>query len=286
MWILTAIFQAIGQALSWIFPISESGHSAIFHDFAGRNTNACSQLTGVIHIGIAIGIIAAFYKLYLHLFKNFFGGWNDLFHKRLNIKKSTPQRNFMYMTILSFVPMIFYVIPAGKYGNVYSVFHRMSYNGNLLGEGICLALTGALLIVTASMLDKKNKPLPKIVQAIVIGIVAFLAVPTAGSSLIAGVFCVAVLLGMSDKYALRYSMVLSTMVLIVMGVIELCTGVTKISVISAVIGLVLSAVITYFAVKVLMYVIKNKALKYFAWYDIALGALCAVIGIFEIVIKH
>ena len=191
----------------------------------------------------------------------------------------------MYMTILSFVPMIFYVIPAGEYGNVYSVFHRMSYNGNLLGEGICLAFTGALLIVTASMLDKKYKSVPQLLQAIIIGIIAFLAVPTAGASLIAGVFCTAVLLGMSDKYALRYSMVLSTMVLIVMGIIELCIGVTKISIISAVIGLVISAVITYLAVKVLIFVIKNKALKYFAWYDIVLGVLCAVIGIFEIVIK-
>lgn len=285
MWILTAIFQAIGQALSRVFPISESGHSAIFHDFAGRYTNACSQLTGVIHIGIALGIVAAFYKLFLHLAKNFFGGWNDLFHKRLDIKKSSPQRKFMYMTILSFVPMLFYVIPAGEYGNVYSVFHRMSYNGNLLGEGICLALTGALLIVTASVLDKKHKPVPQVLQAVIIGIIAFLAVPTAGASLVAGVFCVLVLLGMSDKYALRYSMVLSTMVLIVMGIIELCIGVTKISIISAVIGLVISAVITYLAVKVLIFVIKNKALKYFAWYDIVLGVLCAVIGIFEIVIK-
>lgn len=285
MWILTAIFQAIGQALCWVFPISESGHSAIFHDFAGRYTNACSQLTGVIHIGIAVGIVAAFYRLFLHLAKNFFSGWIDLFHKRLDINKSTPQRKFMFMTILSFVPMIFYAIPAGQYGNVYSVFHRMSYNGNLLGEGICIALTGALLIAAASMLDKRNKSLPQIAQAIVIGITAFLAVPTAGASLIAGVFCIAVILGMSDKYALRYSMVLSAMVLIVMGIIEICAGVTKISIVSAVIGFVISVLVTYFAVKVLIFVIKSKSLKYFAWYDIVLGVLCAVIGIFEIVIK-
>ncbi len=50
MSVLTAIFQAIGQAISWVLPISESGHSAIFHNFSGRFTNACSQLTGVVHI--------------------------------------------------------------------------------------------------------------------------------------------------------------------------------------------------------------------------------------------
>lgn len=52
-------------------PVSESGHSVIFHNFSGRFTNACSQLTGVIHIGIAIGLFIAFYKLFISLFKNF-----------------------------------------------------------------------------------------------------------------------------------------------------------------------------------------------------------------------
>ena len=71
MWILTAIFQAIGQAFTWVFPVSESGHSVIFHNFSGRFTNACSQLTGVIHIGIAIGLFIAFYKLFISLSKIF-----------------------------------------------------------------------------------------------------------------------------------------------------------------------------------------------------------------------
>ena len=90
MWILTAIFQAIGQAFTWVFPVSESGHSVIFHNFSGRFTNACSQLTGVIHIGIAIGLFIAFYKLFISLFKNFFATWNDIFHKRLDLKNIPP----------------------------------------------------------------------------------------------------------------------------------------------------------------------------------------------------
>ena len=79
MWILTSIFQAIGQALPWVLPVSESGHSVIFHNFSGRFSNACSQLTGVVHIGIAIGLVIAFYKLFVNLFKNFFGTFDDIF---------------------------------------------------------------------------------------------------------------------------------------------------------------------------------------------------------------
>ena len=65
--------------MSWVLPVSESGHSVIFHNFSGRFSNACSQLTGVVHIGIAIGLVIAFYKLFVNLFKNFFGTFDDIF---------------------------------------------------------------------------------------------------------------------------------------------------------------------------------------------------------------
>lgn len=285
MSILTAIFQAIGQAIAWIIPISESGHSAIFHDFSGRYTNACSQLTGVIHIGIAVGILIAFYKLFIRLGKNFFDTFSELFHKRLNIKNPSPQRRLMYMTLLSFALMIFYVIPTGRHGNLYMVFHRTTFNGTLLGEGICMALTGVLLIITASMLGKKYNALPPWAQALVLGIITFLAVPTSGCSLVAGVLCVGVIIGMSDKYALRYSMIMSVMVLLVTGVTEIIIGVTAVSIVQAIIALVISALVSFISVKALIFVIKKNYLKYIAVYDIAIGAICLIIGIFETVVK-
>ncbi len=285
MSVLTAIFQALAQAVAWVLPISESGHSAIFHDFSGRYTDACSQLTGIIHIGIAIGLFVAFFKLFVNLGRNFFMAWNDLFHKRFKINRVSPLRKFMFMTVVSFVFFIFYLLPAGKYGNVYSLFHHTAYNGNLVGEGICIALTGVLLIAATSLFSRGLKKMPEPVIALVLGIVAFFAVPTAGSSLVAGVFAAALLMGMSDKYALRYAMVLSVPVLIVTGIIEICLGVTKIGVIQAVLGLTVSAAAAFLAVKVLVYIIHNRKLHYIAFYDLATGLLCFVIGIFEIVIK-
>lgn len=285
MSVLTAIFQAIGQAISWLIPISESGHSAIFHNFSGRFTNACSQLTGVIHIGIAIGLIAAFYKLFITLFKGFFASWNDLFHKRLDIKNPKSSRRFMFMTVLSFVPMLAYLIPAGKYGNIYCVFHRTSYNENLLGEGICIFLTGVLIIAAMTLSDKKLHPLPDIAQALILGVIVFLAVPAAGCSVIGAVLCVGIIIGMNEKNSLRYSVVMSVMILIVMGIIEMCTAVTKISVLIAVIGLIVAAAASFMASKLLIFLLKKKLLKYVGIYDIAIGFICFIIGIFQIVIK-
>lgn len=90
---------------------------------------------------------------------------------------------------------------------------------------------------------------------------------------------------MTNKFALRYAMVISVPALIVSGIIELCTAVTAVSIASAIIGLIISAVIAFFAVKILIYVIKNKQLMLFAIYDIAIGVVTLVIGIIELVIK-
>lgn len=285
MSVLTAIFQAIGQALTWVLPVSESGHSAIFHDFSGRYTNACSQLTGIIHIGIAIGIFVAFYKLFFGLFKNFFSGFNDLFHKRLDVKGAAPQRRFMYMTICSFAFFVFYLIPSASYGNLYMLLHRTSFNGNLIGEGICMALTGALIITACASVNKLSGKIPHILQAVILGITAFLALPFAGCSFMGGILFVGIIIGMSEKNALRYSAAMSVPVLITAGITELCIGVTGLSALTAVIGLVLSALVSFFAVKVLIYVIKNKSIKYFAIYDAVIGIICFIIGVFESVVK-
>lgn len=283
MSILTAVFQAIGQALTWVFPISESGHSAIFHNFAGRYTNACSQLTGVIHIGIAVGILIAFYKTFAKLFCNFFVGWNELFHRQIDVKNASSVRKFMYMTILSFVPLILYIIPAGKYGNVFSLLHSTSYDKNLLTEGICILITGILLAVCAKVLNTGFNPLPSVLQALLIGIVVFFAFSLPGGSVIGGVLCAGILSGMSYKIALRYSMVMSVMLLLVSGITELCVAVTPVKIFPAVVAVIISAAGTFLFVKLFRFIIKKGLLKYVAWYDTALGAICLVTGLFQMI---
>lgn len=286
MSVLTAIFQAIGQAVSWVLPVSESGHSAIFHNFSGRFTNACSQLTGVIHIGIAIGIFVAFIRLFVLLFKNFTGAWGDIFKKRLDINNTKPARGFMYMTVLSFVPMLVYLIPVGKGRNVFSLLHSMSYNEYLIDEGIFFIISAAMLFAVPMLEQKRLKPLPDIFKALIIGFAVFFALPIAGFSLTAVMLFICILVGFSEKNALRYWAVMSVMILLTGGIAEICLGVTKASVVSAIIALVLSAAVSYFVSKLLIYFVKNKMLKYFGVYDLTVGVICLIIGIFEFVLKQ
>lgn len=272
--------------MSWVLPVSESGHSAIFHNFSGRFTNACSQLTGVIHIGIAIGIFVAFIKLFILLFKNFVGAWGDVFKKRLDIKNTKPARGFMYMTVLSFVPMLVYLIPVGKGKNVFSLLHSMSYNEYLIDEGIFFIISAAMLFAVPLLEQKRLKPLPDIFKSLIIGFAVFFALPIAGFSLTAVMLFICILVGFSEKNALRYWAVMSVMILLTGGIAEICLGVTKASVVSAIIALVLSAAVSYFVSKLLIYFVKNKMLKYFGVYDLTVGVICLIIGIFEFVLKQ
>lgn len=286
MSIITVIFQAIGQALTFVLPISEGGHSSIFHELSGRYSGACSQLTGLVHLGIALGLVIVFYKLFIGLFVQFFGTWGDLFRKRLDMKKVSPGRHFMFMSILSFVPMLFHLIPAGKYGNVYGFLKYSTYNGTLLDDGIWFAIMAGLLIFAPLRL-KKESPNKKIniVFAMILGISAFLAVPVSGLSLIGVVFAVAVLLGISPKAALRYAIVLSVPVLIVMGIIELFVCVTYVSVILGILAVILSAAATYLAAKTLVYLVNNTKLTAFAYYNLGMGLICVLVGFVQIIIK-
>lgn len=283
MSVLTAIFQAILQGIAWILPISESAHSSMYHDFAGSGTGACSVLTGVVHISMAIGIIFASYKLFIKLFREFCGTVSDLFTKNLSGSSKKPARSFMYMTLVSFVPMILWLIPIGKNGFLYSVLRKTGYNGTLLDDGIFLAVTGVLVLLTARQLSlSKNNKNVNLISAIAVGVCSVLFVPVSGLSLTAGVFAVLMILGVSKKLAFRYTLVMSVPTLMVMGIIEICMATVPADAVSIILGIVLSIITSFFAVKIIKWLINQNKIKFFGIYDIAVGVIILVIGIFEL----
>ena len=187
MWFLTAIFQAVAQAVTWVLPVSESGHSAIFHDFSGRFSGNGSELTGLVHIGIALGIFLVFIKLFVRLFGEFIAFFKDAFAKQNPFVNPGGARRFMFGTVLGFLPMVLLLVPAGKYGNVYGLFRSMGYNGTLLDEGVFFALTGGLILL-ALLQMKKHGPQKNVdwYAALILGFAAAFSLPIAGLSYMGG----------------------------------------------------------------------------------------------------
>lgn len=285
MSVLSAIVQAILQAVAWVFPISESAHSSIYHDFANTSAPTGSALTGVVHIGIAIGIIVAMFKLFVTMTKQFFRTGSDIVHKNLKGSSKSKARSFMYMSLITFVPMLAWVIPTGK-GLLYSLLHTTSYNETLLDDGIILSALGVLVLMASRMLDleRNTKPIT-VLPAILTGVFCVFLVPVSGLSLIAGIFALLMLFGVSEKMAFRYSFLICVPVLIVMGIVEICVAEYPTGWLEAILGLIISAVISFLCVKLLKWIIAKRKLKYFGFYDISLGVITAVIGAFELIFK-
>ena len=286
--IITAIFQAIGQALTFIFPISESGHSAIFHNFANRNSGEVSELTGLIHIGIAIGIIIAFYKVFL---KNIFetvNSFKEMFSKDLRVRRASNSRKFMYFTLISFLPMLLYFVPIGSKGNIYQILNLFSKDSNLLSEGIGFLVTATILLFASltMMKNKENRGNQLSVPIVIIlAIVIFLTLPVSGLSLSAMLISVAILCNINKNIAFRYFVSISVPVLIVKGIIEIVTCASYVNIITGIVGVVVSAAAAFLVSKLFKAVISNMNLKYFSYYNYAIGVIVLIIGIVQIIIK-
>lgn len=286
MSVLTAIIQAILQAVTWVFPVSESGHSSLFHDFSGRYSGACSAITGVIHIAIAVGIIIALHKVFFSLSKEFFTSIPDMFKKKFSVKNASPARSFMLMTLVSFVPMLLWVIPAGDYGTFYNLLRSTGFNGTVFDDGLFFIVTGLLILAAAKQLSiARNNKNVSIICALVVGFACVLVVPVAGLSPVAGIFAVTMLMGVSKKLAFRYSFVMSVPILIVTGIVEICISVTQAGIVSIILGVIIAAAVTVFAVKILLWMIDSVKIKYFAFYDFTIGIIAVIVGIFEIALK-
>lgn len=285
MSVLTAIFQAIAQAIFWVLPLSESGHSALFHNFANRSSGACSALTGIVHIGIAIGIVLSMYGFFFGLAKEFFGTFADIFKKRIKSKPPAPRRSFMYMTLIAFAPMVLWLIPTGK-GFLFSILRSTGHNASVLEDGLFLLLTGVLVILASKMLRNANNTNQVTwIPALVCGVAGVLLVPVSGLSLVAGMFAIMMFFGVNKNFALRFPLVISVPLLVVMGIVEICISVTPASVLQIIFGLVLSVAVTFVSVRLLQWLVKNAKLGYLGIYDASIGIIAFVIGIFELIIK-
>jgi undecaprenyl pyrophosphate phosphatase UppP len=67
--------------------------------------------------------------------------------------------------------------------------------------------------------------------------------------------------------------------------VEICVSVTKATIIQIIIGIIVSAVVSFFCAKVLKWIVTSAKLKYFGIYDIGVGVITFVIGIFELILK-
>ncbi len=284
MEILKALILGIVQGVTEFLPISSSGHLSLFRQLFNVETDTAGLFSAMLHIGTLVAILLMFYRPIYELFEEFILCFKDIVSGKFtfNLKKMSATRRILFMFVISCVPLLLLLIPTGKDSNIMDSVSVFSTDDSLLAEGICFMVTGFLLILgtTLNVNYKKPKNVTP-VTALIIGIAQLFAacfpgISRSGSTISAGLCC-----GVSKKSMIRYSFILSIPAVLASGLVEFKDAMETdviVPVFPLIIGVISSAVVSVFAIKLLQILMKKDLFKYFGFYCLALGFITTIIS--------
>ncbi len=284
MEILKALLLGIIQGVTEFLPISSSGHLSLFRQLFNFQTDTAGLFSAMLHIGTLVAILLMFYKPIYELFEEFILCFKDIFSGKFtfNLKKMSAIRRMLFMFVISCVPLLLLLIPTGKETNLMDSVAVFSDDDSLLAEGICFMVTGFLLILGTTLNSNyKTKKNITPVTALIIGIAQFFAacfpgISRSGSTISAGLCC-----GVSKKNMIRYSFILCIPAVLASGLVEFKGAMETdiiVPVFPLIVGVITSAVVGVFAIKLLQILMKKDLFKYFGFYCLALGFITTIIS--------
>ena len=281
MSIISAILQGLLQGFTEFLPVSSSGHLALYQYFTGINSEQSVLFSVMLHFGTLLAVFIAFWSTIWELIKEAFSLLGDLVTFKITKKPTNPKRKMIYMLFLSCVPLLFVLLVKDRIAMI-------SADNSVLTEGVCFLITALFLTFADCVVKgKKSAKSMKVSDAFIIGFAQLLAtlpgVSRSGSTISTGL-----ILGFSRQYVVAYSFILGIPAVLGAGLLDLAdllsgTGAAaNMDMTPALIGMAVSAVSGFFAIKLVTYIVKTDKFKIFAVYTMILGVLMVAIGLFEI----
>lgn len=288
--ILKAIILGVVQGATEFLPVSSSGHLSVAQHVLGVETEAGILFDLMLHVGTLLAVFFVFRNLIGRLICEFFRIIGDLFTGKFKWSKMSHDRRMVMMLIIGLIPLLFFFIPIpGTGGNLKDFMESFYEDSSILVEGFCFLFTGVLLMLAhvttkkASGAHYRSKKDLTAGNALTIGVFQGIAtlpgVSRSGSTLAAGLFC-----GLDKQTALDYSFVLGIPAILGASLLQVKDAVAEhaaVEVLPMVIGVVVSAIVGFFAIKLLKLVLKKDRLNIFAIYCLALGAASIVVALLE-----
>ncbi|MBC8570960.1 undecaprenyl-diphosphate phosphatase [Zongyangia hominis] len=279
MSILNAIFQAIVQGLTEFLPVSSSGHLSLVQHFTGVSGETGIFFSIMLHLGTLIAVFVAFWPTIKRLIVEFFLMIGDIFRGRFRLKEANPYRRMILLLIVSLVPLIpFYFL---------SDFYKgLASDKSILAEGICFLITAALLFIADRRMDgRKTAKNMRFADAVAIGIAQGIAplpgVSRSGSTISVGLMC-----GLKKEYAVKFSFIMGIPAVLAANLVELKdameVGTQGVGAAALIVGVLVSAVVGFLAIKMVQWLLKENKFKIFAYYTLILGILVITIAIIEL----
>ncbi|MCL2873409.1 MAG: undecaprenyl-diphosphate phosphatase [Defluviitaleaceae bacterium] len=256
MTIIQAIILGVTQGLAEFLPISSSGHLVLLKNFFDIDEGALT-FTVLLHIATLIPVFIVFWKDIVEILKN-------------------PFSRYTYLLIAGTIPAVIVALLLGD------MIENLFQGGIFLAIGFFL--TGIFLLyadtVGAKGGDKTTKTMSYI-DALVIGIMQAVAIAP-GISRSGSTITGALSRKLDRSSAARFSFLLSIPAILGGAVLELigiATGSVDIGhfeLLPTIVGFIAAMISGYFAIRVMLKLIKSCKLRYFSYYVFALGAALSI----------
>lgn len=274
MSVIEAIILGIIQGLTEFLPVSSSGHLILGEHLLGVQSNEKALFIIVVHAATALSTIVVFRKFIAKLIWDLLKfSWNDSY-------------NFTLFIIVS-------MIPAGFVGFLLedSINSFLENPANdlilLVVVGICLFITGILLLVSDTLKSKKG--ILNYWKSLVIGVAQAIAI-LPGISRSGSTIATSLLLKINRAKAARFSFIMALPVIfgaMLKKLIDLFDGSQGVSLeervnwLPLLIGFTAAFFSGWLACSWMIKLVKRSKLKYFAFYCFAIGLLSLGLGIFS-----
>lgn len=289
MSVLQSILLGIVQGLTEFLPVSSSGHLAIIENFFKIDTGSSILFDILLHLGTLLVVFIVYWKDIWKLIVETFKMLGDLFanlgifFKNLRNEEKQRYRRIVRTNYRKFVVLLLVsTIPTGIIGILGEKLIKNA-SDTLLVPGICLLITGVLLLIS----DRAQNctKVPKDVtygQGFLVGVAQGCAtlpgLSRSGTTITACLLC-----GFDRRFAVKYSFILSIPAILGAAVLEISDVgsevITSGLVGTYVAGMVAAALVGYVCIRTMLVVVKNRKFKYFAFYCFAVGII-SIIGNF------
>jgi undecaprenyl-diphosphatase len=273
-----AIILGLVQGLAEFLPISSSGHLAILQNYLGINSDDAMLFTVLLHLGTLVAIFVCYRKDIAQLIVEFVLMFRDVFTGRGFGFRDNDMRKLAVMIIIA-------TIPAAVCGVLFDDYISRVFTSIIL-IGVCLIITGTALFV-AEHIGRGRRDLhhANFRNAFTIGLFQAVAllpgISRSGSTLVGGL-C----LGFTRELAVRFAFLISIPTVLGAVVLEIPdavnAGFAGGMLVPALVGVAVSAISGFFAIKAMIRIVTSDKLIIFSVYTWAVGAAVILTTIFGI----
>ena len=276
-----SILMGIIQGVAEFLPISSSGHLALFQTFFGMENMEEKYMffTVLLHFGTLISVCMVYWRDIVDMIREFFLGIAALAGRKDTGVAPPPARRMVMLIIIATVPLFVMVFLRDAVNQLFS---------NSIMVSCALLATGFILFFSDRMArGHKTARNATVADALIVGCGQALAV-IPGLSRSGTTISVGMMRGFDRAFAVRFSFLMSLPAVLGANVLEIKDALASNFPIEELpmylVGVAVSAVVGYFAIRLVKSLSDKGKFGKFAYYCWAVGLGSLVAGVVKMIL--